>query len=219
MPAIEVDQISKTLKGQQLYHNASATFEHGQITAVTGPNGSGKSVLFRIICGFLKPDAGHVRIDPRYLSATGTYPEQFGIIIDGPGYLPFARGYDNLQRLARIRGIASSADIKAAMIAVGLDPQLPQRVRNYSLGMKQKLAIAQAIMEHQQVLLLDEPFNGLDRDSSSAIQDLLLNLRQQGRTIVFTSHIRADVDTLADKVYEVNNHQLDQLRPGPPPVG
>ena len=212
MPAIEVEQVSKTLKGQQIYDNASASFERAKITAITGPNGSGKSVLFRLLCGFLTPDTGRVKIDPEFLSEGSTYPEQFGIIIDGPGYLPFARGYDNLERLARIRGVAGHDDIERALHAVGLDPKLTQRVRNYSLGMKQKLAIAQAIMEGQKVLLLDEPFNGLDRDSTTRIHELLLRLRDdEGRTIVFTSHIREDVDTLADAVYEVNDHKLDRL--------
>lgn len=212
MPVVEVEHVTKTFKGNAIYRDASASFERGHITAVTGPNGSGKSVLFRMICGFTEPDEGSIVIDPEFLSADATYPAEFGIIIDGPGYLPFARGIENLERLASIRGVASTKDIEDAMRLVGLDPSLKQRVRNYSLGMKQKLAIAQAIMEDQKVLLLDEPFNGLDRDSTMRIRNLLTNLRdEQGRTIIFTSHIKEDIDALADTVYEVNNYQLQQV--------
>ncbi|WP_344779380.1 ATP-binding cassette domain-containing protein [Microbacterium kribbense] len=140
------------------------------------------------------------------------YPESFGILIDGPGYLPFATGYENLQRLARIRNTARRAETEAAMVAVGLDPTLRQRVRNYSLGMKQQLGIAQAIMEDQEVLLLDEPFNGLDRSSVAEMHALLRRQRSEGRTVLFTSHIGADVDELADTVYEVDRGGLARVR-------
>ena len=208
MPVISVDKISKSYRGQTLFEGASAEFDSGQITAITGPNGSGKSVLFRMICGFTRPDAGSIRIAPEFMSGNNRFPEQFGILIDGPGYLPFVTGYGNLERLARIHGIAGRSEIVAAMEAVGLDPNTKQYVRNYSLGMKQKLGIAQAIMEDQQVLLLDEPFNGLDRDSTTRVRQLILDAKTAGKTVIFSSHIREDVEMLADKVYEVNSQTL-----------
>lgn len=208
MATIAVDNVTKRLGANQIYTDASAEFEAGEITAITGPNGSGKSVLFRMICGFMKPDAGEIRISPEHLEPGATYPKGFGILIDGPGYLPFARGYDNLERLADIRGEVGRPEIEAAMRAVGLDPHLKQRVRSYSLGMKQKLGIAQAIMEDQKVLLLDEPFNGLDRSSVARLRGLLGEMRDAGKTIVFTSHIGADVEALADRVYEVDEARL-----------
>lgn len=210
MAVISVDRVSKSYGGQTLLDQASAQFERGHITAITGPNGSGKSVLFRLICGFTRPDAGHIDIAPEFMSADNRFPEQFGILIDGPGYLPFTTGYGNLERLARIRGVVGRSEIVAAMKAVGLDPDAKQRVRNYSLGMKQKLGIAQAIMEDQQVLLLDEPFNGLDRESTERVRQLLLDAKAAGKTIIFTSHIHDDVKTLADDIYEVNQQSLER---------
>lgn len=208
MATIVVDSVNKRLGANQIYTDASAEFEPGEIAAITGPNGSGKSVMFRMICGFMRPDSGEIRIAPEYLEPGATYPQGFGILIDGPGYLPFARGYDNLERLADIRGEVARPEIESAMRAVGLDPHLKQRVRSYSLGMKQKLGIAQAIMEDQKVLLLDEPFNGLDRSSVARLHGLLAEMKKAGKTIVFTSHIGADVEALADRVYEVDEARL-----------
>lgn len=204
MSIISVDKVSKSFGANRILDNPSAHFERSQITAITGPNGSGKSVLFRLICGFTRADEGHITIAPEFMSANNRFPEQFGILIDGPGYLPFTTGYGTLERLARIRGVAGRSEIVAAMEAVGLDPNAKQRVRNYSLGMKQKLGIAQAIMENQQVLLLDEPFNGLDRESTARVRELLLEAKSAGKTVIFTSHIREDVERLADDVYDLN---------------
>lgn len=211
MATIEVDGVSKRLGGNDVLINVNAEFEPGQVTAVTGPNGSGKSVLFRLICGFLAPDTGAIRIAEEFLAPGSAFPQSFGILIDGPGYLPYQSGRKNLEQLAAIRGEIGMAQIDEAMRAVGLDPQLRRRVGSYSLGMKQKLGLAQAFMEDQQVLLLDEPFNGLDRSSVEHLHELLRQKRREGRTVVFTSHIHADVDALADRVYEIDAGALTRL--------
>lgn len=212
MATVDIDHVSKRLGSNEILADASAAFEPGEITAVTGPNGSGKSVLFRMVCGFLRPDSGEIRIDPEFRAPDAVFPQSFGILIDGPGYLPYERGYENLERLASIRGEIGREEIEAAMAAVGLDPRLRQRVRSYSLGMKQKLGIAQAIMEDQKVLLLDEPFNGLDRSSVARLHELLEEKRAEGRTIVFTSHVHADVEALADRIYEIDAAALLRVR-------
>jgi ABC-2 type transport system ATP-binding protein len=211
MPVIELDRVTKSFKGVPLFDNASATFEAGNIYGIVGPNGSGKSVLFKMICGFILPDTGTVTIDPQYQSPSRTFPEQFGIIIDRPGYLPHKTGLDNLRDLGRIRGTIGDAEIRAAMEKVGLAPDLKQKARNYSLGMKQKLALAQAIMEEQEVLILDEPFNALDVDSVDLVRNLLKKHREQGRTVIFTSHNREDIDVLADHTLRISNSRLERL--------
>lgn len=211
MSVVQLENITKSFKGTTLFENVHATFEPGKIYGIVGHNGSGKSVLFKLICGFMVPDSGQVTIDPRYLSKNRTFPENFGVIIDRPGYLPQKSGFSNLRDLAKIRGIISDEQIRAAMERVGLSPDTKQAVRNYSLGMKQKLALAQAIMEEPQVLLLDEPFNALDADSVNAVRDLLSSYRSEGRTIIFTSHNREDMGLLADHIYRIRANSLEQV--------
>lgn len=209
MSVISLQNVSKSFKDVPLLDGVTATFEQGRIYGIIGHNGSGKSVLFKLICGFLAPDSGTVTIDPRFLNRGWVFPASFGVIIDRPAYLPGRTGIDNLRTLASIRGVIGDTDIKAAMDRVGLDPGLKQRVRNYSLGMKQKLALAQAFMEDQRVLLLDEPFNGLDAHSVDQTRALLRDLNREGRTIIFTSHNAEDMDLLAQERLRINRGTLE----------
>lgn len=205
---IEVRGVSKHFKRLPVLTDVDLDIDAGSCTAIQGPNGSGKSVLFKIICGFVRPDSGHVRIDPAYLSPGQTFPQAFGVVIDRPGYLANATGRENLQALAGIRNLIGDAEIDEALTRVGLDPDLTQRVGHYSLGMKQKLALAQAFMEHQQVLLLDEPFNALDESSVALVRQLLHEFLTEGRTILFTSHNQADVDALATRRFRIDAGRL-----------
>lgn len=208
--AAALHDVTKKFKNLEVLSNASIDFPVGAITGVQGPNGSGKSVLFKLICGFLRPEGGEVYLNPRYIKPGNDYPTDFGIIIDRPGYLGGLTGIDNLRELARIRGIATDADITAAMERVGLPPSTTQKVRNYSLGMKQKLGLAQAFMEGQQLLLLDEAFNGLDTSSVALVRQLFLDLRDEGRTIVMTSHHQEDITTVCDHVWQLDNRTFTQ---------
>ncbi|WP_104176442.1 ATP-binding cassette domain-containing protein [Cryobacterium sp. Y50] len=210
MAVIQLEKITKSFKGTTLFENVNATFDAGKIYGIVGHNGSGKSVLFKLICGFIVPDSGTVTIDPTYMSKNRTFPENFGVIIDRPGYLPQKTGLDNLRDLARIRAVIGDDEIRTAMKSVGLAPDTKQAVRNYSLGMKQKLALTQAIMEEPQVLLLDEPFNALDVDSVELVRNLLASYRDKGRTVIFTSHNREDMDLLADHVFRIRANSLEQ---------
>lgn len=208
---ITLENISKAFKGRSLFEGATAYFEKGKIYGIIGSNGAGKSVLFKMICGFVLPDSGRIHIDAAYRGKGTQFPQKFGIIIDRPGYLASQTGYENLKRLADIQGKIGETEILATMKLVGLDPDNHQKVKNYSLGMKQKLALAQAIMENQEVLILDEPFNGLDADSVNQIRQLLLNFKDQGKTILLTSHNKEDIDLLCDHVYRINNMKLELL--------
>ncbi|MCZ4066908.1 ABC transporter ATP-binding protein [Microbacterium sp. H37-C3] len=205
---VEVRDVSVTLGGIDLYRGATLNLRRGATVALTGPNGSGKSVLLKVICGFVTPDSGSVWIDPSLLSSRRTFPERFGIAIDGPAYIPGRTGLQNLLELARIRRQITVEDVRAAMMRVGLDPDAKQKVRNYSLGMKQKLSLAQALMEKPEVLLLDEPFNALDKSSVERVTEILRAERERGTTILFTSHSERDVHTLADEVFRVEEQRL-----------
>ncbi len=205
---VQLDQVTKAFRATPVVTDVSITVTAGESLAITGPNGSGKSVLLRMITKLLRPDSGTVTIDPRYLSRSRTFPEEFGIIIDRPGYIATRTGLDNLLELAAIRKRVGRSKVTAAMERVGLDPSARQRVGQYSLGMKQKLALAQSFMEHQQVLVLDEPFNALDQESVTSIRTLLAGLHHEGRTIIFTSHNPDDVGYLATRVVTINNHHV-----------
>ncbi|PAD74409.1 MULTISPECIES: ATP-binding cassette domain-containing protein [Paenibacillus] len=208
MKLIEVVNVSKSFKGIQIFNQANAVFEQGNIYGILGPNGSGKSVLFKLICGFIKPDQGDIIIHPSYRSRRADFPQNFGIIIDRPGYAAGLTGFENLKRWAEIRNQIKDEDIKRTMRVVGLDPDARQKMKSYSLGMKQKIAFAQAIMENQQVLILDEPFNAMDVDSVKVLRELLIKYKQEGRTIILTSHNEEDIELLCDQVYQIRSHKL-----------
>lgn len=212
MCLIELRNVSKSFKGLSLFENLSVSFEKGKIYGIVGHNGSGKSVLFKMMCGFVFPDKGSVIVNGEELGKNKRFPNNFGIIIDKPGFLGDKTGFENLRYLADIQNKISDEKIKVVLEKVGLSHTIMQKVKNYSLGMKQKLAIAQAIMEDQDVLLLDEPLNGLDVDSVENIRDLLKNLNKQGKTIFLTSHNNEDIDILCDHVFRVRNYSLEQLK-------
>lgn len=212
MTLIEMKDVSKSYKGLVLFENTDLSIEKGKIYGLVGPNGSGKSVLFKMMCGFVFPDQGTVTVRGVQLGKQNRFPDKFGVIIDRPGYLGNKTGFENLKYLAIIQNQITDDQIKYAMTAVGLQPAARQKVKNYSLGMKQKLALAQALMEDQEVLLLDEPFNALDIDSVEKIRDLLFSLKEQGKTIVLTSHNQEDIDILCDHVFRIRNYGLEQLK-------
>lgn len=210
---VDVKDVSIAFGSTPVLSHASLAIDEHDFMGVQGPNGSGKSVLFKLIVGFLKPDSGRVVVSPKLKSAGEDFPSKIGIIIDRPGFIGGLTGFDNLRRLAAIRGLIGDQQIEEALHRVGLAPNLRQSVRHYSLGMKQKLALAQAFMEGQPLLLLDEPFNGLDKTSVRDIRALLRELHEEGRTIVMTSHNQEDIDELCTSVYELDRMQFDRVRP------
>lgn len=209
--AIRLADVSKGFRGNPVLSGVELEVLEGECLAICGPNGSGKSVLLRLMCRLLAPDQGEVVINARYQTPGKTFPQEFGIIIDRPGFQSLRTGYENLRDLAAIRRVIGRKEITEAMELVGLDPGLRQRVGQYSLGMKQKLALAQAIMERQQVLLLDEPFNALDADSVVRVRALLAELLEEGRTIVFCSHNSEDVETLATRTVTIDRHRVTAM--------
>lgn len=211
MTVISMRNVAKRFKNQVLFSDVSLDIEAGQAYGLVGPNGSGKSVLLKMMCGFIDPDEGQVLVDPKYLSKGRTFPEKFGVAIDGPAYLPQLSAEANLLELAGIRGQVGIDEVRTALELVGLDARPRQRARTFSLGMKQKLSLAQAFMEEPEVLLLDEPFNGLDESSVRRIKSVMRALKSAGKTIVYTSHIRQDIDDLCDQVFQIDNQKVTAL--------
>ena len=177
--AIIIEDLHKSFGKEEILHGISRKFETGKIHGIIGNNGSGKTVMMKCICGFLRPDQGHVWVGGKEIGKDIDFPDDLGIIIETPGFLPRATGISNLKLLASLRGIADEERIRQTVIRVGLDPGLRKPVSKYSLGMRQRLGIAQAIMEDPFLLILDEPFNGLDKYGVAQIRSLIKELREE----------------------------------------
>ncbi|MFZ3151403.1 MAG: ABC transporter ATP-binding protein [Anaerolineaceae bacterium] len=186
----------------------------GVIYAICGKNGIGKSVFLRTLSGFIIPDRGTVTIHGQEIGKEIEFPRSTGILIDRPGFMPEKNGYGNLSLLGQISGHANKGQIRSAMESVGLEPDDGRPVRTYSIGMLQRLGLAQAIMEDPDLLLLDEPTSGLDYETQEAMYGLLRSLRERGKTIVFTSHSPYEVKKLSEKTYWLIDGKLQTLDPG-----
>ena len=202
--AIIIENLRKSFGEEEILHGICREFETGKIHGIVGNNGSGKTVLMKCICGFLRPDEGHVFVNGLEVGKDIDFPEDMGIIIETPGFLPGVTGMKNLKLLASLRGIADDRRIRQTIERVGLDSKLRKPVSKYSLGMRQRLGIAQAIMEDPSLLILDEPFNGLDKHGVAKIRSLIKELRAEGKTILLASHNQADIDELCDTVCEMD---------------
>lgn len=205
---VKVEGLEKSFKGEVIIKDVDMALERGKIYGLVGHNGSGKTVLMKCMCGFLQPSKGTVTIEGKVIGKDVDFPESLGIMIETPGFIPYMSGKSNLKNLALIKNIIGDKEIEDAMKLVGLEPGLKKRVSKYSLGMRQRLGIAQAIMEKPGLLVLDEPFNGLDVQGVEEMRKLFMELREKGVTIILASHSREDVQTLCDEVYLVDNHHV-----------
>lgn len=204
MDGVTVENVSLTLRRATILNDVSAQFPQGTITGIVGNNGSGKSMLLKCVCGFIRPDRGKITVFGKDYLALKQFPQSMGFIIEAPGFLPELSGIDNLMMLSRIRNRIGSAEMRAAMEQVGLNPAEKKSVKKYSMGMKQRLGIAQAIMENPILLLLDEPMNGLDSGGVHEMRVLFQRLCDLGKTLVLTSHNREDIDILCSRVYQMD---------------
>lgn len=206
---IEVTDLVKKYQDQEVLKKISCTFEKGKITGLIGRNGAGKTVLMKCICGFVIPTEGEIRIDGRKLRGRKEADlTKIGMIIENPAFLESYTGYQNLAFLARINGIIGKEKIRKTLRMVGLDPDSRKKVGKYSMGMRQRLALAQAVMEDQEILILDEPMNGLDNRGVEEMRKLLLEFRGQGKTILLASHSQEDIRVLCDKIYEMDQGEI-----------
>lgn len=209
---IEIKNVSLILQKNEILKDISVHFERGKIHGLIGRNGSGKTMLMKCICGFVKPNSGEILVDGKRIGKDCDFPKNAGIIIETPGFIPYYSGYKNLKLLADLRGKISRDDIRKTMEKVGLNPDLKRHVRKYSLGMRQRLGLAQAIMENPDLLVLDEPMNGLDKEGVADMRKYLLDLKSQGKTILIASHSAEDIGILCDTVCEMDKGRLEKVR-------
>lgn len=201
---IELTGVRKCFGSEEVLKRLDFSVERGSVYGIVGNNGSGKTVLMKCICGFLPVTEGLVKVGGKYIGREIDFPQSLGVIIETPGFLVNMSGRRNLEILADLRGKLGREQITEALLRVGLDPGLKRAVGKYSLGMRQRLGIAQAIMENPELLILDEPFNGLDKHGVDEIRELLLYEKRRGKTILLASHNSEDIRILCDRVFEMD---------------
>ena len=211
--AVEVKNVTKQFKETTALKSVNVSFEKGKIYGVVGRNGSGKTVMFKCICGLLAVTDGEITVLGQTIGDGLRVPKGVGAVIETPGFLPNASGYRNLYYLAALSGKPDKNKIRDAITMAGLDPDSRKFVGNYSMGMRQRLGLAQAIMEDAELLILDEPMNGLDNDGVKNMRSFLMGLRDQGKTIILASHSQEDIAVLCDEVYQMDGGILTRQIP------
>lgn len=209
---VEISHVTKRFGEDLVLKEVNLALDCGKVYGIVGNNGSGKTVLMKCICGFMPATTGTIRVFGKQIGKDVDFPERLGVIIEAPGFLTNLTGIRNLEILADMRRQITKADARIAMRKVGLDPDMRKPVAKYSLGMRQRLGIAQAIMEDPQLLVLDEPFNGLDKNGVAEIRKILLELKAEGKTILLASHNEEDIRILCDEVYEMDGGMMRRMR-------
>lgn len=209
---IRLCKVRKSFGEEEVLRELSWEMERGKVYGIEGNNGSGKTVLMKCICGILPVSGGTVQVGGQYVGTEVDFPESLGVIIETPGFLTNFSGRKNLEILAQLRGKITGSDITRVLRQVGLDPEMKKPVNKYSLGMRQRLGIAQAIMEDPELLILDEPFNGLDHHGVEEIRKILLEQKKQGKTILLASHNQEDIRILCDRVFEMDGGVMREVQ-------
>lgn len=209
---LEIKGLTKKFKQRTVLRDINLSLKFGNIYGFIGANGSGKSVFFKTICGFLKPDKGTVTVNGKTIGKEIDFLPSLGVVIEKPGFIENYNQFDNLKYLAQINNIIDDKKIIEVLHRVGLDTNNKEKVKTFSLGMRQRLAIAQAIMEDQKIIILDEPFNGLDKNGCNQIKNLLMELKSPDRLILLTSHIEGDIDSLSDYIFEFSDGKISLVK-------
>lgn len=205
-----LDHVEKTVKNVKIINGISAHWHGGQVYGLRGYNGSGKTMLMRLISGLIHPTTGTITVDGATLGREMEFPPSIGMLIESPGFLDQFTGMENLRLLAQLKGVASEEDLLSALKSVGLEPEDKRRFRRYSLGMKQRLGIACAVMEHPKLILLDEPTNALDRDGVQMVLNLVRQERERGALIVLSCHDEGLLRQMSDFVYTMEHGRFVQ---------
>lgn len=200
---IKITHLSKQIKKAVILDDVNMELEGGRIYGLKGKNGSGKTMLMRAICGLITPTNGTVEIDGKILGKDISFPESIGVLIENPSFISNYTGMKNLQVLASIQKRIGDEEIRNTLELVGLDPDDKRTFKKYSLGMKQRLGIAEAIMERPDIVILDEPINALDENGAAMIREILHNLRNEGKLIILACHDTEELNFLADEIYEI----------------
>ncbi|MGL5152170.1 MAG: ABC transporter ATP-binding protein [Clostridium sp.] len=201
---IYIKELNLEFKRIQILKEINLTLEKGKVHGFVGPNGCGKTMLFRVISGLVKPTSGEVVVDGVTIFKQASFPENLGLLIESPGFWSQYSATENLKIIASIRNVINDDDIADAIRRVGLDPSNKLKYSKFSLGMKQKLGIAQAIMEKPELIILDEPTNALDEDSVKNIREIIKEEQKRGATILLASHNKDDISELCDHIYKFN---------------
>ncbi|MFX0548545.1 ABC transporter ATP-binding protein [Hathewaya histolytica] len=205
---IKIKNLKKSFGRNIIFENVNINLEDGKIYGFVGPNGVGKSIFFKTISGLIKATEGQVLCNDKILHKDIDYLENLGYMDNNAHFIKDLTGFENLKLLASIKSKISHDDIKDYMKKLDLDPNSNTKVKNYSLGMYQKLAIIQAIMEDPNIIIFDEPFNGLDKKSCVIVKEMILNLKANNKIILITSHILNDIEEVANEVYEFSDQQI-----------
>jgi len=204
---IEVNNVSLILNKYTIL-DVSVKAGKGEAVGLIGGNGSGKTMLMKCICGFNTMFTGEITVKGKRIGKDVEFAPDTGFIIETPGFIPYMTGYENLKVLAGIKKIIGKKEIREYMKFVGLDPDNKRSVKKYSLGMRQRLGLAQALMENPDVLILDEPFNGLDKGMAERMRDVLVDEKRKGKTILLASHNEHDIDYICDRIYEIDGGRI-----------
>ena len=201
---IQVNDLNLTIDNNLVLENISFSLEKGKCLGLAGMNGCGKTMIMKCVSGLILPTSGEIFVDGRKIGVDIDFPESLGIMIEVPGFIPFLSGFENLKSLARINNIIDDNTINQSLDKVGLDSKDKRKVKKYSLGMRQRLAIAQALMENPDLYILDEPFNGLDIKGVGEVRTILNDLKNKGKTIILSSHNPQDLEFLCDKIIRLD---------------
>ena len=207
---IEVQNLEKKFKNNTILSDVNLEFTSGHIYGLAGRNGSGKSVFLKILCGLYKPTLGIVLFNGKNYHLDNMFVPNLRALIEKPSFFPDLTGYENLELLVKIQNKISSNEILSSLKRVNLIEEKDKLYKEYSLGMKQKLGIAQVIMENPDILILDEPFNGIEEDTVKKISNYLLELKHLGKLIIISSHIKEDLNYLCDEIYYFDNGKVQQ---------
>lgn len=210
---IELKDVEKTIRGVTVLQGINVRFEAGQVYGLKGKNGCGKTMLMRLICGLIRPTHGTVDINGEILGKEISFPRSIGALIENPAFIDGYTGLKNLQILASIQGKIGDEEIRDALRKVGLDPDDKRKYRKYSLGMKQRLGIACAFMEHPEIVVLDEPINALDDNGVELVHNILHDLKERGTLVIIACHDQEEMEQLADEIYlmgegRITGHEL-----------
>ena len=209
---IAVKNLTKSFKGIKILNNVNITFKSKKIIALVGRNGSGKSVLLKLLCGLYLPTEGEILFDNINYNLNDEYPPNTRALIEKPNFLDELTGYENLKLLAKIQNLISDKEINESLKIVNLYDDKDKKFKHYSLGMKQKLGIAQVIMENPDVMIFDEPFNGIEKRTAEKLRKYLKEKKEEGKLIIIATHIKEDVLELADLVYEVDDGNVKKQK-------
>lgn len=205
---IKITDVNKTIKKAPILRDINLEFTGGKVYGLRGKNGSGKTMLMRAICGLITPDSGIIDIDGKILGKDISFPESIGVLIENPAFIGNYTGFKNLKVLASIQNRIGDEQIRKALEDIGLDPDDKRTYRKYSLGMKQKLGIAAAVMENPDIIFLDEPINALDDVSVEKVHDILEEQKKRGAVIIIACHDKEELDQLSDEIIEISDGRI-----------